>query len=105
MICRECALLESERRMKAPAFKMSLLTRVPIGGSGRSWTRLGRPAGLAGGVQTELGLMSPFGLDHSLSDFSATVRALVGEVDLRHAPMGLDVSYVHRKSQAVGTND
>jgi hypothetical protein len=83
--------------MKAPAFKLPLLTRVPIRGAAEvrpSW----RPAGLAGGVQTELGLMSPFGLDHCLSDFSATVRALVGEVDFRHAPMGIDVSHVHRKS-------
>jgi hypothetical protein len=61
-------------------------------------SRLSRArARLAGGVQTELGLMSPFGLDDCLSDFSATARALVGEVD-RYGPMGLDVSYVHRKS-------
>ena len=82
--------------MKVPAFKLPLLTGVPIRGAAEarpSW----RPAGPAGGVQTELGLMLPFGLDHCLSDFSATVRALVGEVDLRHAPMGLDVSNVHRE--------
>jgi hypothetical protein len=44
--------------MKAPAFKLPLLTRIPIRGAAEvrpSW----RPAGLAGGVQTELGLMSP----------------------------------------------
>ena len=90
--------------MKAPALKLPLLTRVPVRGGAEvrpSW----RPAGLAGRVQTELGLVLLFGLDHRLSDFSATVSALVGEVDLRHAPMGLDVSYVHRNSQAVGTSD
>jgi hypothetical protein len=54
---------------------------------------------------TNLGLVSSFQLCYGLPDFSAAVRALVDKVDLRHAPMGLDVSYVHRKSKAVGTND
>jgi hypothetical protein len=47
---------------------------------------------------TNFGLVSSFRLCQCLLDFSAAVRALVDEVDLRHAPMGLDVSYVHRKS-------
>ena len=47
--------------------------------------------------QTNIGLVS-FRHCHGLLDFSAAVRALVDEVDLRHAPMGRDVSYVHRKS-------
>ena len=47
---------------------------------------------------TRLGLVSSFRLCYGLLDFSAAVRTLVDEVNLRHAPMGLDVSYVHRKS-------
>src|SRR5258705_9055093 len=47
---------------------------------------------------TNLGLVSSFRLCYGLLDFSAAVRALVDEVDCRHAPVGLDVSYVHRKS-------
>ena len=52
-----------------------------------------------------IGLVSPFRPRNGLLDFSAAVRALIDEVDFRHAPMGLDVSYVHRKPYAAGTND
>jgi hypothetical protein len=45
-----------------------------------------------------LGLVSSFRSRQCLLDFSAAVRALVDEVDFRHAPVGLDVSYVHGKS-------
>ena len=48
--------------------------------------------------RANLGLVSSFRLCQCLLDFSAALGALVDEVDLRHAPMGLDVSYVHRKS-------
>ncbi len=54
--------------------------------------------------QTNLGLVS-FRLCHGLLDFSAAVRALIGEVDLRHAPMRLDVPDEHRKPDAARTND
>jgi hypothetical protein len=46
----------------------------------------------------QLGLVSSFRLRQCLLDFSAALGALVDEVDLCDAPMGLDVSYVHRKS-------
>jgi hypothetical protein len=48
----------------------------------------------------------PFRLGHGLPDFSATVGALIDEVDLRHAPMRLDVSHIHRKqSDAAGADN
>jgi hypothetical protein len=45
-----------------------------------------------------LGLVSSFRFCQCLLDFSAAVRALVNEVDFRHVPVGLDVSYIHGKS-------
>jgi len=45
------------------------------------------------------------GLPHGVADFGATVRAFVDEVDLRHAPVRLDVSHIHWKQpDAAGTN-
>jgi len=45
--------------------------------------------------------MLAFWLGYSLPDFAAAVGALIDEIDLCHAPMGLDVSDEHRqKSQA-----
>jgi hypothetical protein len=41
--------------------------------------------------------MSSFWLGHGLSDFGAAIGALINEVDLRHTPMGLNVSNVHRE--------
>jgi hypothetical protein len=41
--------------------------------------------------------MVRLGLRYGLSDFGATIGALVDEVDLRHAPMGLDLPHEHRK--------
>ena len=50
--------------------------------------------------------MSAFWLGYSLPDFAAAVGALIDEVDLCHAPMGLDVSDEHRqKSQAAGAEN
>jgi hypothetical protein len=50
--------------------------------------------------------MSAFWLGDSLPDFAAAVGALIDEVDLCHAPMGLDVSDEHRqKSQAAGAEN
>ena len=43
-------------------------------------------------------IVSSFRACQCLLDFSAAVRALVDEVDFRHVPVGLDVSYVHGKS-------
>src|SRR6266480_7927532 len=54
--------------------------------------------------QTNLGLVS-FRLCHGLLDFSAALRALVDEVDLRHAPMGFNIANVHSKTHAVGADD
>jgi hypothetical protein len=48
--------------------------------------------------ETLLATLPRVRLCHGLLDFSAAVRALVDEVDFRRAPVGLDVSYVHRKS-------
>jgi hypothetical protein len=45
-------------------------------------------------------------LCYGLSDFAATVGALIDEVDLRHVPMRFDVPDIHReKSQATGADD
>jgi hypothetical protein len=50
--------------------------------------------------------MPPFWLCHSLPDFGAALGALIDEVDLRHAPMGFDISDIHREhSNAAGTDD
>ena len=50
--------------------------------------------------------MSAFRLGYGLSDFAAAVGALIDEVDLGHAPMGLDISDEHRqKSQAAGAEN
>jgi hypothetical protein len=50
--------------------------------------------------------MSAFWLGYGLSDFDAAVGALIDEVDLCHAPMGLDVSDKHRqKSQTAGAEN
>jgi len=46
-----------------------------------------------------------FGLCDSLFNFSAAVRAFVGEVDLRHAPMGFNISNVHRQRSSAGGAD
>jgi hypothetical protein len=49
--------------------------------------------------------MSLLRLRHGLPDFGAAVGTLIDEVDLRHAPMGLDFSDIHRKqSYAAGAD-
>jgi hypothetical protein len=42
-------------------------------------------------------LMPSFRLGDRVPDLGATVGALIDEVDLRQAPMGLDVSDIHRQ--------
>jgi hypothetical protein len=57
-------------------------------------------------IGTVRALVRPFRLGHGLPDFSATVGALIDEVDLCHAPMRLDVSHIHRKqSDAAGADN
>jgi hypothetical protein len=47
-----------------------------------------------------------FRLAYSLPDFAAAVGALIDEVDLRHAPMRLDVSHMHgQHSHATGAKN
>jgi hypothetical protein len=42
---------------------------------------------------------------HGLPDFSAAIRALKYDIDLRHAPIGRDVANDHRQnSDATGTD-
>src|SRR5882724_13440967 len=50
-------------------------------------------------------LMPQLRLHHGLANLGAAVGAFIGEVDLRHAPMRLDVAHEHRKSDAARTND
>jgi hypothetical protein len=51
-------------------------------------------------------LMSLFRLRDGLPDFGAAIGTLIDEVDLRHAPMGLDVSHMHgEKAYTAGTED
>jgi hypothetical protein len=44
-------------------------------------------------------------LDHGLAKLGATIGAFIGELDLRHAPMRLDIPNKHRKPDAAWTND
>ena len=44
-------------------------------------------------------------LHDRLPNFGAAVGAFIGEIDLRHAPVRLDVPYKHRKPDAARTND
>ena len=39
------------------------------------------------------------------ANLSAAVGAFIGELDLRHGPMRLDVAHKHRKSDAARTDD
>jgi hypothetical protein len=41
--------------------------------------------------------VSVFRLAYSQPDFAAAVGARIDELDLRHAPMRLDVSHIHRQ--------
>src|SRR5437016_5144974 len=61
-----------------------------------------RPAGRGA---TDLELVSQLRLGHRLPDFRAAVGTFIGEVDLRHAPMGFNVLDVHRQAHAAWTND
>jgi hypothetical protein len=56
-------------------------------------------------IGKEAALMLQFWLDNGLANFCAAVGAFKGEVDLRHAPMRLDVPYKHRNPDAARTND
>ncbi|MGE9010182.1 hypothetical protein ACO2JO_16480 [Leptospira interrogans] len=56
-------------------------------------------------IGNEAALMLQFWLDNGLANFCAAVGAFKGEVDLRHAPMRLDVPYKHRNPDAARTND
>jgi hypothetical protein len=49
--------------------------------------------------------MPRFRLHNGLADFRAAVGAFISEVDLRHAPMRLDVAHIHRNSDAAWTQD
>src|SRR4051812_6092338 len=60
---------------------------------------------LASAIPRNCGLMRPLRLDHRLPDFSAAIKTLIDEVDLRHAPMRLDVSHIHMKVHAARTGD
>jgi hypothetical protein len=57
------------------------------------------------GASAPLPTLQTLVLYDRLPNLGATVRAFIGEVDLRHAPMRLDVSYEHRKPDAARTND
>jgi hypothetical protein len=51
-------------------------------------------------------LVWPLRPDDGLPDFGAAVWALIDEVDLRHAPMGLDVPHEHgQQSYAAGADN
>ena len=49
--------------------------------------------------------MPRFRLHNGLADFRPAVGAFISEVDLRHAPMRLDVAHIHRNSDAARTDD
>src|SRR3954468_16273564 len=51
-------------------------------------------------------LMPPLRPSDGLPDLGAAIRALIDEVDLRHAPMGFDFPDIHRKqSHTAGADD
>ena len=50
-------------------------------------------------------LVPHFRLHDGSANFGAAVRAFIGEVDLRHAPMRLDVAQIHGQSDAARTKD
>ena len=50
-------------------------------------------------------LMPHVRLHDGLANLGAAVGAFIGEIDLRHAPMRLDVAHKHRKSDAARTDD
>jgi hypothetical protein len=50
--------------------------------------------------------MLPFPLGHGLPDLGAAIGAFIDEVDLRHAPVRLDIAHKHRKqSNATGAGN
>jgi hypothetical protein len=50
-------------------------------------------------------LMPSFRLGDGVPDLGATVGALINEVDLRQAPMGFDVSHIHRQQPYAAWTD
>src|SRR5687768_8979754 len=56
-------------------------------------------------IGNEASLMLQLRLHDRLPNFGAAVGAFKGEVDLRHAPMRLDVPYKHRNPDAARTDD
>jgi hypothetical protein len=52
-----------------------------------------------------MALMPSFRLGDGVPDLGTAVGALIDEVDLRHAPMGLDVSNVHRQESYAARAD
>ena len=50
-------------------------------------------------------LMPKLWLHDGLANFGATVGALIGEVDPRHAPMRLDVAHIHFEPHTARTDD
>ena len=49
--------------------------------------------------------MPHFRLHDGSANFGAAVRAFISEVDLRHAPVRLDVAQIHSQSDAARTKD
>ena len=49
--------------------------------------------------------MPHFPLHDGSANFGAAVRAFISEVDLRHAPVRLDVAQIHSQSDAARTKD
>ena len=49
--------------------------------------------------------MPHFRLHHGPANLGAAVGAFISEIDLRHAPMRLDVAHIHRNSDAARTKD
>src|SRR5437763_12314286 len=64
----------------------------------RSYSRLSPAGSFAALVRQQR-------LDDGLPDFRATIEALVGEVDLRQAPVRFDVPQIHRNANAAWTNN
>ena len=70
-------------------------TQCDSGTAGHDWNSSHRFGAFNAPLAIAQNLVQPFRLGHRLSDFRATVRAFIDEVDLCHAPMRCDVLDVH----------
>jgi len=87
-------LIEMRRVGKAEACPPTFCTIAHFGGHGANAP-----------LPTLRSLVPQLRLDHGLAKLGAAVGAFISELDLRHAPVRLDVPNEHRKPDAARAND